>query len=164
MKGEKGQCGIALSPSVALGGILLENVNTLISNSHLRTNNNGGDIHDSTHTLEIVVPYTLLEQFCLRIGQTLDNTYCGAMADYVSSNKAVVFGTIGLLATLLLAVWPLTWDCRRRAHRRRLRNIQKQQQQQQQLLENGIHHHNETSTLIVQNRDNIGYGTNSAVY
>jgi hypothetical protein len=121
-------------------------------------------IDTSAHNLEVVVPYTLMEKFCLRIGQNLENTFCGAMAEYVSSNKAVVLGTIGLLLTLLVTIWPLTWDCRRRARRRRLRHIQKQQQQHQ-LLENGIQssssstHQNETSALTIQNGEDISYGT-----
>ena len=160
-KGEPGQCGIACSPSVALGGKLLEQVNGMISRSNDDMNENqlrstGGindpvEANDSSHPLDIVLPYTILEKICLRLGHSLENhSQCGMVADYVSVHRAMVLGTIGLLATLFLVVWPLTSDCRRRAHRRRMRKLQQQLVVREHDLLMGIHD-DETSTLIIQN-------------
>ena len=187
-KGEPGQCGIACSPSVALGGTLLlledvprdifpisdmdHHVNDNSNVNHLRSSdiNNPIEANDSSHPLEIVVRYTTLEKMCLRLGHKLDNnSRCGIIADYVATHRAMIFGVVGVLATLLVVVWPLTWDCRRRAHRRRMRKLQQQQQQQQQLQQlewenDGLTEiqPDETSTLIVPNGvADITYGTST---
>jgi hypothetical protein len=179
-KGEPGQCGIASSPSVALGGTLLEPIDGIVqsrdanddNNDNMNTNinpirssgmnNPTESSNDSSHPLESVLPYTTLEKLCIRLGQPLDhNSRCGRIADYVSTHRAVVLGAIGLLVTLLIVVWPLTWDCRRRAYRRQMRKLQQQQQQQQLENESVIPgQHNETSTLILPNGvADITYGT-----
>ena len=171
-KGEPGQCGIACSPSVALGGSSLEQLNNIINNNgsndrqenHLRSA--GSDYpmeaNDSSHPLEIVMPYTIFEKLCIRLDHELDNhSRCGIVADYVSTHRAAVLGTIGVLATLFLVVWPLTSDCRRRAHRRRLRKLQQQLERENELL---MEIHDETSNLITPNGvADLTYGsTNSS--
>jgi hypothetical protein len=152
---------------VALGGTLLEQVKGMInsgtdniSDNQLRSPGSIDPIeaNDVSHPLEIVMPYSIFEKLCIRLGHQLDNQKrCGIVADYVSTHRATVLGTIGLLATLFLVVWPLTWDCRRRAYRRRMRKLQQQMERENDLL-NGIQV--ETSKLIIQDGiSNSSYGT-----
>ena len=176
-----------------MGGTLLEPIEGLFPNNdvydsnhdnnnnknddetiyHLRSSGSNfpaGTANNPSHPLEIVIPYTAVEKFCLRLGDSLDhNGRCGRIADYVATHRAIVLGTVGVLATLFVVVWPLTWDCRRRAHRRRQRKLQKrlQQQQQEQLeLEHDVVRGrpppDETSTLMVPNADATNtYGTSA---
>ena len=153
---------------MALGGTLLEQINGMIDNSNddtnekLRstgTNNDPMEAHDSSHPLEIVMPYTILENLCIRLGHQLDDhSRCGMAADYVSTHRATVLGTVGVLATLFLVVWPLTSDCRRRAHRRRMRKLQQQFGRENDSF-TGIH--DETSQLIIHDgvENATTYGT-----
>jgi hypothetical protein len=165
-KGEAGLCGIARSPCVALGGVLLDPMSGFNSSneSDARPRESGSndpiEANDSSHSLEDVIPYSPLENLCLRVVHRLDGTRCGVFADYISLHKAMVLGIVGLLATLLVVVWPLTSDCRRRAYHRRLRNLRKQQRQND---ENNIVaevQHDEKSTLLAHHGDDILYGTN----
>jgi Papain family cysteine protease len=170
-KGEPGQCGIACSPSVALGGTLLKQTNGNFKGSdiynvnQLRSsgiNNPTEATNDPSHPLEIVIPYTALEKFCIRLGHQLDNnSRCGRFADFVSMHRAMVLGATGLLATLLVVVWPLTLDCRRRAHRLRMRKLQQQLERENDVLREI--QHDETSTLMSQNgiADITTYGTST---
>lgn len=153
---------------MALGGTLLEHVNGMINDDSnddrsekLRSAgiNDPMEAHDSSHPLEVVMPYTILENLCIRLGHHLDNhSRCGIAADYVSTHRATVLGSIGLLATLFLVVWPLTWDCRRRAHRRRMRKIQQQFGRENDSMTGT---HDETSQLIIHSGvENVTtYGT-----
>ncbi len=154
-KGEPGQCGIACSPSVALGGTLLKPVHGIIDDGEDDRNdiqriNDPIEANDSHHPLETVLPYTMLEKICLRVGHPLDdNSPCGVVADYVSTHRATVLCSVGLLTTLLLVVWPLTSDCRRRAHRRRMRKQQQQFERENDMLMEA--QPDETSALITPN-------------
>jgi hypothetical protein len=167
--GSPGQCGIARSPSVALGGILLFHQesnpppNSMQQQQQQRGRGDDSIDDDSRHVrighddgssieLEPVTPYTLWEEFCLHTGQRLDDpssrtqttSRCANVADWIATHQAIVLGVIGVWATLLVVVWPLTSDCRRRAYRRRMRKMLQQQQQQQQQ-----ECHNESTEVVV---------------
>ena len=149
-----------------MGGKLLEAMQGVIDDSADERNDiqrvsDPIEANDSYHPLETVLPYTMLEKICLRLGHPLDgNSSCGIVADYVSTHRATVLCIVGLLTTLLLVVWPLTWDCRRRAHRRRSRRKRQQQieRENDMLMEAQP---NEASALISPNGvADVTYGCN----
>ena len=106
-KGIPGVCGIARSPSVALGGYLL-------------TDRQGFAGFSATRSSEVEnFQYTALENICSFLHLRLDGP-CGKVADWTDNNHALVLGALGLILSLL-AVWPLSRDWRNRRRRRRER-------------------------------------------
>jgi Papain family cysteine protease len=151
--GRPGQCGIARSPSVALGGVLLDHI--VLPSTSTTSNSEEGPFYDEASTpvvLEPVAPYTLLEELCLRTGQSLDAGPCEAWAHWTATHKAWWLGILGLTGTLLGVVWPLTGECRRRrAHRRRRRQL---------LLAAALHDKEEERDPLLHDEKSTTYGTN----
>lgn len=99
-KGTLGVCGIARSPSVALGGYLLDPAD-------LEALQRERAIFDGP-----------LDSFCAKVG-LVDSPRCLQWTAWMDTHKAWSLGGIGILFGIL-ALWPLTLDCRRRQRRREL--------------------------------------------
>ncbi|CAB9518907.1 Senescence-specific cysteine protease SAG39 [Seminavis robusta] len=106
LKGTLGVCGIAESPSVALGGVLLTNRHRLAPYHHAP--NSPWSDSDPLSTSQPSSP-------CARFG--LES--CHAIVDMVQDNKAILLGVVAIFCATLLAAWPLSLQCRRRRQRRR---------------------------------------------
>ena len=107
-KGVPGVCGIARSPSVALGGFLLDR-----EALHSETLESGVQ----------VLEYSPIERICMFVGAKLDGS-CGRLSDWVDTHHAYVVGFLGLFLALL-SIWPLSSDWRRRRRRRREREARR---------------------------------------
>lgn len=117
----------------------------------------GGKIGDNRafSDLEQMHHYTLLEKFCLQTGSQLDGR-CGQVSDLLVTHKAVVLGLVGIFAALLV-VWPLTRDCRRRSHRRRLRRLHHLDNH----FKSATEETDEETSPLITNESAVVYGTNN---
>jgi Papain family cysteine protease len=117
-KGVPGVCGVARSPSVALGGVLL------LERKSQRVGVRGGIVGDNSTASygpqERMNSFAIsaTERACVRVFRS--ERSCGAFSDWIDTHKAHTLGLIGVLIALT-AVWPLTSDCRRRRRRRLVR-------------------------------------------
>lgn len=111
-KGTPGVCGIARSPSVALGGLLLKERSITFTYGALGRSGEGSDYP--------------VQHFCTRWGFDPESL-CGGLATWVDLHKATTLGLLGIFVGLL-ALWPLSTDCRRRRRRRLLREQKRQEQ------------------------------------
>jgi hypothetical protein len=150
-KGMPGVCGIARSPSVALGGILVRSAIPSYADT---------DIRDAS---PFASDDSQLQRVCARIGFKREGP-CGAVAGWIEGRKALALGLLGIVCGML-AVWPLTMDCRRRRRRRRAREIRRQQElERQQVHSNGSQQVTESSPLLKGNNnqgrdgDHVTYG------
>jgi len=112
-KGEPGVCGIARSPSVALGGILLPTKEQQID--------------------EVEMGFALLgpqERFCGNLGLR-SNRFCIRTVTWITDHKALSAGFTGTLFGLI-AVVLLAGDCRKR--RRRLEAARQKRKVEQERL------------------------------
>jgi Papain family cysteine protease len=111
-KGIPGVCGIARSASVALGGILLERQASLLPYNVYGLRGNNTDDY----------PF---QGLCADMGFEPESA-CGRVANWIDFNMALTLGLLGVFCALL-AIWPLTSDCRRRRRQRRRREFKRQQ-------------------------------------
>jgi len=107
-KGEPGVCGIARSPSVALGGILLPKSLQLLAKDGL----------------SLAMDGTREERFCADLGLKSNNG-CLRTVNWIANHKALSAGAFGGLFGIF-AVIMLLGDCRRR---RRLQRILQQKRE-----------------------------------
>jgi hypothetical protein len=136
-KGKKGVCGIARSPSVALGGIIVRKMNISYADIDIRG------------AVPFIPGETQLQRVCTRLGLNPEGT-CGTVSGWINEHKALLAGLLGILCGIL-ALWPLTRDCRRRRRRRRARAIKEQQElERQQAHPNQGHENTESSPRIVE--------------
>jgi hypothetical protein len=164
-KGIPGVCGIARSPSVALGGFLIEREG--ISSFAAHSGNGEGAVEE--------LEYTTLENTCIFLRLQLDGG-CGHFALWIDSHHALVAGLVGVCLGFL-AIWPLSRDWRKRRRLRRLREERRQKNALGQengeeknrsspLLsaeggqENG-EEQNESSPLLSADDDKSSYGANA---
>lgn len=117
-KGVPGVCGIARSPSVALGGILVRSQTPSYADTKVR-----GAVRPQT--------------FCKKMGLTTRGP-CGVATGWIQDHKAATLGSLGLFCGVL-ALWLLSGDYRRRRGRRRARELKRQQdlERQQEHATNG---------------------------
>lgn len=139
-KGTPGVCGIARSPSVALGGVLIGED----ENSGHFLNYGSSDYSDN-------YPF---QNICIWMGYERES-WCSRVAKLIDSHKVLSLALLGLLFGML-AIWPLTRDCRRRMRRRRARK-QKRLLQQGGLGKNsrGV---DERTPLNETNTSQVSYG------
>lgn len=111
-KGIAGVCGIARSPSVALGGFLLarESMSSLGARS-----GNGAVQAGTVEQLE----YTFIERICIFTRSDLDGN-CGHFANWVDTHHALIAAIVGT-SLALSSIFFLSRDWRRRRRIRRLR-------------------------------------------
>lgn len=110
LKGTEGVCGIARSPSVALGGMMLANRHKLAPYQEPEFS------QPDYMPLRSSPP----NDICGRFGFES----CGHMVAPFGDHKAFLLGMTGIMCALFLAAWPLSYECRqRRLRRRRLREI-----------------------------------------
>lgn len=100
-RGVPGVCGIARSPSVALGGRLLRDEDYVF------------DSHFGTHSFSFEVA-----NMCADLSWNGSKT-CMQVTSWIGRHRAMVLGITGILCGLL-AFWPLSLGCRRRRRRRKL--------------------------------------------
>jgi hypothetical protein len=150
--GRPGQCGIARSPSVALGGVLLDRTVTARSSTAIGSEEDSlDDAFGNPIVLQPMAPNTILEEWCVRLGQNLDAEACGEWAHWTAAHKALWLGILGLAGTLICVVWPLTGECRRRrADRRRRRELSR----------TAFALEEEERSPLIQNEISSTYGTN----
>ena len=162
-KGTPGVCGMARSPSVALGGILLQHVKSPSDALHgLR----GGDgdvvgVYDNSTTTIINYDateqwndYSLIQRTCVRFHMSPDGG-CVRFGNWVDNHWAQSLGLLGIVVALI-AVWPLTMECRGRRRRRRLREM-KRQKEEQRKKEGGS---GDETTPLVSSSGDVSYGAN----
>jgi hypothetical protein len=149
-KGTPGVCGIARSPSVALGGILLK------PGSWKGTDSSGGLrgfgdylVDEESSVIRNVCVHLghRLQGPCVRADEWLANTY----------HMALFLGCLGILIALV-ALWPLTRDCRNRRRRRLLREQRRHEKEEQERLEKDGHTSEEESLLADKNGRDASYG------
>lgn len=128
-KGNPGVCGVARSPSVALGGYLIH------SDEEALTLYRGSVSPGSS----------LVKSLCKKLGMTSVNRLCNRTAEWLDVHRILSLLILGILC-MMLALWPLTIDCRRRQRRRR-EMLQKQKRnnvgaatENTPLITNGIAH------------------------
>ena len=149
-KGKPGVCGIARSPSVALGGFMLESEGS----THLAsvTGIDRGTVEQ--------LKFTVMDNICIFMRWNLDGR-CGQLSSWVDSHHAVLIGVIGVILGLV-SLWPLSSDWRRRRRRRRLRN-ERRRASETEHSNGAVGTRTETSPLVSQADNNGGpplYGTN----
>lgn len=128
-RGTPGVCGIARSPSVALGGILLSiDGGSSMDSSSLR----GGTSKSRSYEGESLDTESPLVGWCSRVGWSDPDTHCMQLADWVDSHRAMSLGFVGIFFGLL-SIWPLTRDCRRRRRARRRRALRRQAKEERRL-------------------------------
>jgi hypothetical protein len=141
-KGREGVCGIARSPSVALGGIIVRNMNISFTET---------DIH-------IAVPFksgeTEFQSVCTRFGFKPEGP-CGTVSGWIDGHKALSSGLLGILCGML-ALWPLTRDYRRRRRWRQAREITRRQELEQQQARITQRHKNTESAPLLDRNSNEG--------
>jgi len=148
-KGSPGVCGIARSPSVALGGILLLHQDRWPFNRlGLR-----GSVNDPAD-----FPF---QSLCTRMGLGPESL-CGRTANWIDYHKALSLGLLGGLF-FVLALWPLTGDCRRRRRIRRMRERKRREDLARQEQQKNGHCDEETSLLPgTAGSDTTTYGVNTS--
>lgn len=141
IKGSLGVCGIARSPSVALGGVLFPARGELPG--------------DDGSLLSIMATRGPLERLCYKVGLQY-NSACLSTTSWMDDHKAYSLGAVGILIGAV-ATYVLTYDCRRR-RRRRLQRQQRQRLSSASL--NGAAAAAESSPLLQQHKSSSnGAGT-----
>jgi hypothetical protein len=134
-KGTPGMCGIARSPSVALGGTLSPRFNS----NELR----GGIVGDNSTAIYDLMEESRNDGFCSRIRFGLGGP-CFGFFKWVDNHWAHFLGMIGILIALI-ALWPLTAECRARRRRRLLRQRLRLEGEHEKPADAG-----ESTSLLVQ--------------
>lgn len=145
-KGTPGVCGIARSPTVALGGVLLSHspeTKSAFGGSNISDGNDSDD-----HTLEQMHNVNGIQKICLWSGLFLERQ-CVCIGTWVPDHQAILLGLCGVTLTMLV-VWPLTIDYRRRSRRRHRRN-REQLRVSERLSPNAINDAAEESMPLVGN-------------
>jgi hypothetical protein len=139
-KGKQGVCGIARSPNIALGGIIVRQMNVSYADTDIRG------------AVPFIPGETEFQIVCTRLGLNPDGP-CGTVSGWIDGHNALSAGLLGILCGML-ALWALTRDCRRRRHRRRAREIKRRQELERQQARNTQGHENpESSPLLERNND-----------
>jgi hypothetical protein len=142
-KGKKGVCGIARSPSVALGGIIVRKMNISYADIDIRG----------------AAPFapgaeTRFQSVCSRLGFNPEGT-CGTVSGWIDEHKALLAGLLGISCGML-ALWSLARDYRRRRRRRRAREIKRRQDLEQQQARDTQTGENTESSPLVERNNNEG--------
>jgi len=151
-KGSLGVCGIARSPSVALGGMILDGQYLETSTRH------AGDTADDDTITE-----TRVENFCSHLGLR-DNKGCLSSVGWIDSHRALSVGLGGILLGMISIVL-LAGDCRRRRRiferREQRRSIERERLQRSMESKPSDENGRETSPLLESpSKDNKkNYGT-----
>jgi Papain family cysteine protease len=101
VKGSTGVCGIARSPSVALGGVLLP----------LR-----GEVIEDDAMSSLLATHGPMERLCFRLGLGFNGT-CLATTTWLDDHKVLLLAMFGV-GLFLASIYLLTYDIRRRRRRR----------------------------------------------
>lgn len=142
-KGTLGVCGIARSPSVALGGVLLPKESVEATTEAFgRFGINEGPA----------------EHVCDRLGLNL-SVRCEKLATWADDHKALSLAMVGIFIALL-AVIPLTRDCKRRQRLRQLREQRRSVERERLRLSEVDLEKVETDPLAPSGENGASYGTN----
>lgn len=141
-KGKKGVCGIARSPSVALGGIIVRKMNVSYADLGIRD------------AVPFVPGETQFQRVCTRLGLNPEGS-CGSIWGWIDEHNALSAGFLGIFCGML-ALWLLTRDYRRRRRQRRAREIKRQQEFGRQKARDVLRHDNTESSPLVQRNNNEG--------
>jgi len=134
--GIPGVCGIARSPSVALGGFVLE-AEEIYAGYRV-------DIMETTQGTVQQLEYTIMEKICLGMKFDLEGM-CGRASSWVDKHQAFIVGGMGLCLGIL-SIWLLSQDWRRR---RRLLRLRKERRRVTRApSNNGNASNNETVALL----------------
>jgi len=145
-KGEPGVCGIARSPSVALGGVILKKDQQLDADEMSLAYGTGPQ-----------------ERFCDGLGLR-SSPFCLQTAGWIINHKALSAGLAGALLGLI-AMLLLAGDCRKRRRRQQLQAM-KRQVEQERLRRSMMDLEDLESTALIDSArsstPNVQYGTQAA--